>query len=240
MSTSITKPTVTKGFKITAIVLGSIAPLSYLIGIKGFGNFIVVLLIYALHHFFIAGVITRFRPMFGHAYRLVKPGNVVCTTARPIWIAVSMIFLYFSIVFTESENLLSYFSLRATLIIYAYIRMPIGTDQRITDSVTNVVEERVTNVVGKDNPMVESIISNVYRCCEDPMEGGEHWQSAILAKVAVAFVKFSQRDGQSTKVYMDNQRCKRNKGPKFLLTRTRWPSDGEPITIEISGDNFHC
>ena len=56
------KPTVTKGFKITAIVFGAIALLSYLIGVKGFGNFIVVLfVIYALHHFFIAGVITRFQ-----------------------------------------------------------------------------------------------------------------------------------------------------------------------------------
>ncbi len=56
------KPTVTKGFKITAIVFGSIALLSYLIGVKGFGNFMVFLfVIYALHHFFIAGVITRFQ-----------------------------------------------------------------------------------------------------------------------------------------------------------------------------------
>ena len=56
------KPTVTKGFKITAIVFASIALVSYIAGVHGMGNFVVFLFaLYALHHFFIAGMITRFQ-----------------------------------------------------------------------------------------------------------------------------------------------------------------------------------
>ncbi len=92
--------------------------------------------------------------------------------------------LYFLIVFTGIRNPpVVFFPQGDPNFIFTYIRMPIGTDQRITDSVTNVVEERVTKVVGKDNPMVESIISNVaIGASEDPMEGGEQLAAHTLAK----------------------------------------------------------
>lgn len=241
------KPTVTKGFKITAIVFGSIALLSYLIGVKGFGNFIVVMfVVYALHHFFIAGVITRFQTnVWPRVQASYKNLVVWCVQRyRPIWIAVSMIFLFiFSIVFTGIRKPpVVFFPQGDPNFIYAYIRMPIGTDQRITDSVTNVVEERVTKVVGKENPMVESIISNVaIGASEDQMEGGGTLASAHLGKVSVAFVKFSQRNGQSTRVYMDKIRdaVKGIKGAEVSVNQEQGgPPTGKPVNIEISGDNF--
>jgi multidrug efflux pump subunit AcrB len=241
------KPTVTKGLKITAIVLGSIALLSYLIGVKGFGNFIVFLfVIYALHHFFIAGVITRFQTnVWPRVQARYKNLVVWCVQRyRPIWIAVSMIFsLFFRSYLQESENLLSYFSHRATLTSSTHTSG--CRSEQISELLTRlqiVVEERVTKVVGKDNPMVESIISNVaIGASEDPMEGGGTLAVHTLAKVAVAFVKFSQRDGQSTKVYMDKIRdaVKGIKGAEVSVNQEQGgPPTGKPINIEISGDNF--
>ena len=32
--------------------------------------------------------------------------------------------------------------------VYTYIRLPIGTDQRVTDSITNIVENKIIAVVG--------------------------------------------------------------------------------------------
>ncbi len=69
--------------------------------------------------------------------------------------------------------------------------MPICTDQRVTDSVTRVIEQRVTNLVnkgGKKNEIVESIISNVaIGASENQFDNGTQ-ASPHLGKVAVAFV----------------------------------------------------
>lgn len=241
------KPTVTKGFKITAIVFGSIALVSYLIGIAGFGNFVVFLFVlYALHHFYISGVITRFQTnVWPRAQARYKSVVAWCIQRyRPIWIGVSIIFLFvFSIIFTGIRNPpVVFFPQGDPNFIYAYIRMPIGTDQVITDSVTKLVEQRVASVVGKDNKIVESIISNVaIGASEDQMEGGGTLSSPHLGKVSVAFVKFSQRDGQSTKIYMDKIReaVKGIKGAEVSVNQEQGgPPTGKPINIEISGDDF--
>ena len=70
-----------------------------------------------------------------------------------------VIFLFiFSIVFTAIRKPpVVFFPAGDPNFIYAYIRMPIGTDQVVTDSITKIVEKRVANVVGKDNKIVKSI-----------------------------------------------------------------------------------
>src|SRR5690606_16578058 len=56
--------------------------------------------------------------------------------------------------------------------IYTYISLPVGTDQAYTNEVTKIVEERVRHVVGDNNPIVESIISNAGGVgVNDPSEG---------------------------------------------------------------------
>ena len=126
--------------------------------------------------------------------------------------------------------------------IFAYIRMPIGKDQKVTDSITQIVEKRVMGVVGEDNPIVESIISNVaIGASEDPMEGGGTLGSPHLGKVAVAFVKFSQRDGESTREYMDKIReaVKGVQGAEISVNQEQGgPPTGKPINIEVAAEEF--
>ena len=45
--------------------------------------------------------------------------------------------------------------------IYVFIKLPEGTDQRVTDSVTHLVERKVHSILGEKNPIVESVITNV-------------------------------------------------------------------------------
>src|SRR5690606_20345147 len=154
------KPTVTKGFKVTAIVFGGIAAVSYLIGVAGLGNFVIFLFIlYALHHFVIAGVITHFQTdLWPNVQRRYKQLVSWCLASyRPIWISLAVVGLFiFSLVFTAIRKPpVVFFPQGDPNFIYAYIRMPIGTDQIVTDSITRIVEERVQKVVGKDNPIVE-------------------------------------------------------------------------------------
>lgn len=241
------KPTVTKGFKVTAVVFAGIALVSYVVGVAGVGNFAVFLFIlYALHHFFISRVITRFQTnTWPGVQRRYKNLVAWCLARyRPIGIVVGVVVLFvFSIVFTAiRQPPVVFFPQGDPNFIFAYIRMPIGTDQRITDSITQIVENRVLKVVGSDNPIVESVISNVaIGASEDPMEGGGTLGSPHLGKVSVAFVKFSQRDGKSTRVYMDKIReaVKGVKGAEISVNQEQGgPPTGKPINIEVAADEF--
>jgi multidrug efflux pump subunit AcrB len=163
---------------------------------------------------------------------------------RPLGIVAGIIVLFvFSIVFTAIRKPpVVFFPQGDPNFIFAYIRMPIGTDQKVTDSITQIVEKRVTQVVGEDNPIVESIISNVaIGASEDPMEGGGTLGSPHLGKVAVAFVKFSQRDGKNTREYMDKIReaVKGIKGAEISVNQEQGgPPTGKPINIEVAAEEF--
>lgn len=233
-----------KGFKVTAVGFGAFALVSYIIGAIGLGNFTVTLfLVYALHHFYIENVIKKFQtkvwPAVQGSYKRMVTWCLV--RFRPLWIVAGVIFLFvFSIVFTAIRKPpVVFFPKGDPNFVYTYIRMPIGTDQRVTDSITSVVEDKINVVLGKDNPIVESIISNVaIGASEDPTQGGV---SPHLGKVGVAFVKYAQRHGQSTAVYMDKIReaTKGIIGAEISVDQEQGgPPTGKAINIEIAADDF--
>ncbi|HEX5169945.1 MAG TPA: efflux RND transporter permease subunit [Cyclobacteriaceae bacterium] len=237
---------VTSGFKITAIIFGALALMSYLVGWFGMGNFAIFLFaIYALHRFYLEGVIQKFQnnlwPRVQKSYKSMISWCLVRN--RPIWILLGVIGLFFfSIVFTAIRKPpVVFFPNGDPNFIFTYIRMPIGTDQRVTDSITTIVENRVIDAVGKDNKIVESVISNVaIGASENPFDAGTQ-ASPHLGKVTVAFVKFSQRDGQSTKDYLDKIRgaVKGIKGAEISVNQEQnGPPTGKPINIEIAAEDF--
>lgn len=235
-----------KGFKITTITFAGIALVSYLINF-GLGNFVVLMyLLYALHHFFLKNVISVFQtstwPKVQNGYKRLLTW---CLTGyRPIGVIIGVIVLFvFSIVFTAiMKPPVVFFPNGDPNFIFAYVRMPIGTHQNVTDSITAVVEDRVINAMGKDNPIVESVISNVaIGASEDPFEGGNQ-TIPHLGKVQVAFVKFAERDGQSTKAYLDSIRnaVKGIKGAEISVNQeASGPPTGKAINIEIAADDFN-
>ena len=78
---------------------------------------------------------------------------------------------------------------------------------------------------------------------EDPIEGGGTIGSPHLGKVSVAFVKFSERDGQSTGEYMDKIReaVKGVKGAEISVNQEQGgPPTGKPINIEIAAMILTC
>jgi len=239
------KGKITRGYKITGIVFGSVALMSYITGAFGLGNFAVTLFsVYSLHRFVLVGVIKIFQektwPRVQTAYRNALKWCL--ESWRPYGVIGGVVFLFFfSIVFTAiRQPPVVFFPQGDPNFIFAYISMPIGTDQRVTDSITNIVEKRVTNVVGADNPIVESIISNVaLGAAEDPFSGGN--AQPHLGKVTVAFVQFAERDGQNTRDYMDKIRdaVKGIKGAEISVNQEQGgPPTGKPINIEVTGDDF--
>ncbi|MEK6780459.1 MAG: efflux RND transporter permease subunit [Bacteroidota bacterium] len=234
-----------RGFKIASVVFGSLALMSYIAGAFGFGNFAVTLFgVYALHHFVLKGIIETFQkktwPRVQESYKSLLSW---CLQGwRPALVIGGVVFLFFfSIVFTAIRKPpVTFFPQGDPNFIFTYISLPIGTDQNVTDSITKVVEKRVTNVVGENNKIVESIISNVaLGASEDPFGGGN--AQPHLGKVTVAFVQFSERDGQNTREYMDKIRdaVKGIKGAEISVNQEQGgPPTGKPINIEVGGDDF--
>ncbi|MBS1950036.1 MAG: RND efflux system, inner membrane transporter [Cytophagales bacterium] len=235
----------TKGFKVTAIVMGSLALMSYIVGWVGMGNFTVFMFaLYSLYHFYLVRVISHFQTDLwpGVQDRFKNVITSLLKKYRPLWVVASVIALFvFSIVFTAVRKPgVVFFPNGDPNFIYAYITMPIGTDQRVTDSVTNVVEQKVVGVVGKKNPLVKSIISNVaVGASEDPFAGTN--AQPHLGKVTVAFVKFADRHSQSSRLYLDKIReaVKGVKGCEISVNQeAHGPPTGKPVNIEIAADDF--
>ena len=124
--------------------------------------------------------------------------------------------------------------------IYVYMSLPVGTDVNITDSLTHVLEHKVEEVMGKNNPIVESIITNVaLNASEDRFDRAA---TSNKGKVGVAFVEFSQRNGVNTKEYMDRIR-EATKGiiPGAEITvdqESGGPPTPKPVSVEIRGEDF--
>lgn len=124
--------------------------------------------------------------------------------------------------------------------VYVYIKLPIGTDARFTDSLTAIVEGRVRRVVGENNPVVQTIISNVGIGAGDPVNP-DRTTVPNKGKVTVAFVPMSQRGGVETKPYLDAVRdaVKDIPGAEIVVEQENFgPPRGKEVSIEISGDDY--
>ncbi len=235
----------TKGYKITAVIFAALAAVWYVTDSKGLGNFTIFLFgIYSLYRFVLEELISKFQtdgwPKVQNGYK-----NMIewCLEGSRPWIVIGgVLFLFiFSIIFTGIRKPpVVFFPQGDPNFVYTYITLPIGTDQRVTDSVTKIVEQKVIDVVDPTNPIVESIISNVAVGAAEDQTSGNNAQPH-LGKVTVAFVNFAKRDGQSTKKYLTKIReaIKNIPGATISVNQEQGgPPTGKPINIEIAADDF--
>ncbi len=211
----------------------------------GVGNFVLLMYgIFSLHHFWLERVIRNFQerswPNFQHKFKMLL---IWCLKgSRPIWLLVFTIGLFFfSIVLTaiRKPNVL-FFPVSEPNFVYVYLNVPVGSTPAYTDSITKIVEKRVYNTLGTKNPIVESVISNVAVGANDP-QGGDRTVASHRAKVTIAFVEFSKRNGASTSEYLEKIRksLKGIAGTEISVEQERaGPPTGKPINIEIRGDAF--
>jgi multidrug efflux pump len=123
--------------------------------------------------------------------------------------------------------------------LFVYITMPEGTHIEVTNATCKQVEERVFKVLGRDNPDVESVVSNV------ALNAGaslfERFAQDKLAKVTITFVEYKYRTGPRTRTYLDKIReeMKGIPGAQIRIDREAMgPPTGMPINIEISGEEI--
>jgi len=120
-----------------------------------------------------------------------------------------------------------------------FIKMPVGTDQFVTDSVTRIVEHKINNAIGKNNPIVESIISKVALGAGENMF--DNTASSNKGKVTINFVEYKNRNGENTIPYLDRIRnsVKGIPGAEIIVVKNKMgPPTGKPVNIEVTGDNL--
>lgn len=236
-----------KGYKITAIVFTVIALLAYLTGNFGTGNFMVVMFgLYSLNRFVLWRWIKNFQevrwPKVQNLYKNIM--EWVLQKRRPIWMLVATVglFLVTIVVTAIVKPAVVFFPQSDPNFVYTYITLPTGTSAEYTDSITQIVEERVYNVMGKDNPLVESIIANVAIGANDPSQFEYNFSATPhLGKVTVAFVPFDKRNGESTRPYLNKIReaTKGLAGVEIIVAQeSSGPPTGKPIAVDIKGDDI--
>ncbi|NIM58169.1 MAG: AcrB/AcrD/AcrF family protein [Candidatus Aminicenantes bacterium] len=120
-----------------------------------------------------------------------------------------------------------------------YITMPEGTHIDVTNNICKQVEERIYNVIGYNNPDVESIVSNVASNAGAGLF--ERFSQDKLAKVTISFVEYKYRTGVSTREYLTKLRKELTgiAGAQIRIdSEMMGPPTGYPINMEISGDDI--
>ncbi len=229
--------------KINSIIYAVIGVIFHLGGAHAIGNLAFLMIgLSILTHFYIQKLIGKFQ---NHAWPRFKEWygrKLTWALKRPWTIMFSTVglFILSVIAFIVRSPDSSFFPSADPNFIYTYIKLPIGTDQLYTDSITKVVEGRIMNVLGKNNKIVQSVISNVAVGTNDPAEFDPSVQSN-KGKVSVAFVKFADRHGESSADYLTKIRgaVKGIPGAEISVDQEQGgPPTGKAINIEVRGDNF--
>ena len=165
---------------------------------------------------------------------------------NPVWLLLGTIVLFFISLFffVAREVPVVFFPQADPNYVYVYLKLPVGTNVDITDSITHNLEDRVYKVLGMDNgkknSMVESVISNVAVGASDPSSGDRSTRPE-LGRVQVSFVEFEKRHGKSTVPYLNAIRdaMKGLPGAEISVAQEQGgPPTDPPINIEISSENF--
>ncbi len=219
------------------------------VGIPFLGNLILLMVIISiLNRFFIKDMIHAFQnkvlPAIMNQYE--KLLRWALKGWKPVYLLLgTLLLLVFSFVFFVRQKVpVVFFPKGDPNFIYVYVKLPVGTDVKYTDSITHVLENRVYKVLGMDggeqNPVVESVISNIAVGANDPQSGDRSTRSE-LGRIQISFVEFEKRHGKSTAPYLDAIRSsmKGIPGAEISVDQEKGgPPTEPPINIEIASDDL--
>ncbi|HUW06605.1 MAG TPA: efflux RND transporter permease subunit [Williamwhitmania sp.] len=217
----------------------------YLFGLRAFANLMIfVALIALLHNLYGYKILRKFQQHFIPAMmrRYENLLRWVLAGKRPYWLLTGMVGLFFltMVLVALKPPKVMFFPDNQPNNVITYIKLPIGTDISVTDSIAKVVEHRIMEVLGKNNPIVESVLTNVALQASDN-QFDNSTKSSNLAKISVNFVEFSKRNGENTSVYMSKIRdnIKGIPGADIVVDKNKnGPPVGKPINIELSSENL--
>lgn len=240
------QPLVKKKFFRMLIILGGVAVLSHVLGMRIIGNAAIISAVfYALMKLVLNPSIVAFQekflPKVSNGYKnIIKK---VLVGKRPIIITIATVALFFGTFF-----LMNVFKPSVVLFpngdpnqIIAYVTMPAGTSIDKTNEVTKEVEARFADIIKMDNLDLEYLISNVAVNAGKGMF--DRSAQDKLAKVTAGFVEFKYRTGESTDIILNKVResfyLNPIAGAEIVVDMDeKGPPTGDPIAIEISGEEY--
>lgn len=231
-----------RSFRITTIIMLSFAALFYITGSFGMGNFLVTMyMLYLLYRFVLEKAISNFQTKLWPRVQNVYGRFLEWALKRPraiFWSTVVLLFATIMITALRQPKVV-FFPQADPNFVYVYATLPVGTKPAATDSVAKIIEGRVYKVLGENNPLVKSVITNVAVGANEAQDDRATYPNK--AKVGVAFVKFAERNGESTAIYLEKIReaVKGLPGVEISVDQEQnGPPVAKPINIEISGENF--
>jgi multidrug efflux pump subunit AcrB len=228
---------------LTGIALALIVFFS-LSGVRLLANLLIfVVVIYYLFKYVLHFFIDKFQccvlPKFLGLYRKTLAFSL--RGKRPYLVVTSIVLLLFFtfILMGIKTPRIVFFPSGDPSSLFVYITMPEGTHIDVTNKICRQVEDRVFRVLGRDNPDVESVVSNV--AVGAGADLFERFAQDKLAKVTITFVEYKYRTGPRTRTYMSKLReeVKGIPGAQIRIDQGAWgPPTGVPINIEVSGEDI--
>lgn len=219
------------------------------LGLHGLANFLLLLVILiVLNRYALRNVVHGFQQKMlpGIMNRYEGALRWALSRRRPGWLIASVFGLFILSAGGLAANIFlgriktDFFPSGDPDMIFVYLKMPVGTKTETTDSITNILEKKVYKVVGDNNPIVESIISNVAIGATDPFQG-ERGTQPNLGRIQISFVEYEKRHGQNTTPYLEKlrQEIKDIPGAEISISQPQnGPASGPPVNIEVVGDEF--
>ncbi|HEX2922244.1 MAG TPA: efflux RND transporter permease subunit [Bacteroidales bacterium] len=231
-------------FRRTGIIVLIALPF-YLMQVFAIANLIAfVALSYLLHNLWGYKVFRRFQtkriPSMMSGYeRLLNWALAGKRPGRLLWGTIAMFFITI-VLWNIAGPPVVFFPDDEPNTINTYIKMPVGTDIAVTDSVTRLVEKRIMREIGENDPMVESVVTNVaYLASDNDFDNSS--KSSHLAKIAINFVQFKYRNGKNTNEYLNHIRevVRDIPGAEIVVAKiSNGPPVGKPVNIEFTGDDL--
>ncbi|MFT3845802.1 MAG: efflux RND transporter permease subunit [Lacibacter sp.] len=222
----------------------------HVLGNHGIGNFLFFMALmgvmnrYLLRdsiYFFQERILPRLMNSYEKLLRWVLKGT------RPGWMLLSLFILFpiSALMLFLRGNPTSFFPSGDPNIIYVYMKLPVGTDVKYTDSITRVLEQKVDKVLAKEKPgtegsIVESVISNVAVSANNPRDNNRSTQPN-LGRIQISFVEFEKRHGKKTQPIMDELRNTIRNIPGAQISveqEAGGPNTEPPVNIEVIGDDY--
>ena len=232
------------------LVLSIAGILLHLPGMHGLANFLLLMaLLMVFNAYVLNGLIHSFQqkvlPKLMNRYE--KLLRWILTGRRPVYAFISLfgLFLFSAGLLVLRKNKSTFFPSGDPNMVFVYLKLPVGTDVKYTDSITRVLEKRVEKVLEEEKPgtpgsIVESIITNVAVSANNPRDNNRSVQSN-LGRIQVSFVEFEKRHGKRTGPYKEAIREAVQGIPGAIVEVAQedgGPPTDPPVNIEVVGDNF--
>jgi multidrug efflux pump len=228
--------------------------LLHLPGMHGMANFLLLMaILMVLNSYVLNDLIHAFQkkalPGIMNSYE--KLLRWVLKGKRPVWAFVSLFGVFaaalglLALSMKTGRTKQTFFPSGDPNFVYVYLKLPVGTDVKHTDSITRLLEKRVLKVLENEKPgvegsIVESVISNVAVSANNPRDNNRSVQSN-LGRIQVSFVEYEKRHGKSSMVYKDaiREAMKGVPGASIEVAQEDGgPPTDPPVNIEVAGDNF--